>query len=127
MQADGAAGASSGFVCPACGGVLWERHGSHTASSGAGELRFECRIGHRYDVARLWVEHCAARNRAVQAAARALAENAALARRLAAWTRAHGNPKAAEELEREADHEDRLYAQVHPLLEDLPELGRGGG
>ena len=126
MHADGATGTPSGFVCPACGGALWERQASQTATAGAGELRFECRIGHRYDVARVWVEHCAARNRAVQAAARALSENAALARRLAAWTRAHGNLEAAEELEREADHEERLYQQVRPLLEGLPEPGPGG-
>ena len=72
------------------------------------------------------MEHCAARNRALQHAARALAENAALARRLAGWTREQGNLEAAAGLEREAAEEDRLYEQVRHMLEGLPEPGSGG-
>jgi hypothetical protein len=108
--------------------VLWERRsgdGQTATPRPADALGFECRIGHRFAAAQLWIEHCAARNRAVQHAARALAENAALARRLAAWTREQGNLTAAAELEREADEEDGLYEQVQHMVEGLPEAGRG--
>jgi two-component system chemotaxis response regulator CheB len=87
----------------------------------ADALGFECRIGHAYEAAQLWFEHCAARNQALQYAARSLAENAALARRLAGWTREHGNLEAANELENEARAEDGLYEQVRAMLKDLPQ------
>jgi hypothetical protein len=106
--------------------MLWERRsgdGQSSTPQQADALGFECRIGHRFAAAQLWIDHCAARNRAVQSAARALAENAALARRLARWTREQGNLAAAAELEREADEEDRLYEQVRHMVEDLPEPG----
>jgi two-component system chemotaxis response regulator CheB len=129
MQADGPGGMPSGFVCPTCGGTLWERQGSDGQGSGPGDtgsLGFECRIGHRFEAIQLWVDHCAARNRALQHAARALAENAALARRLAAWTREQGNVEAAKQLEEEAAQEDRLSEQVRGMVEGLPVPGHGG-
>jgi hypothetical protein len=129
MQADGLDSTASGFVCPECGGALWERPGDDGQSStpqDTDSLSFECRIGHQFKAAQLWVDHCAARNRALQSAARALAENAALARRLAAWTREQGNVEAAEQLEQEAVAEDRLYEQVRGMVAGLPEPGRGG-
>jgi two-component system chemotaxis response regulator CheB len=89
-------------------------------------LSFACRIGHRFEAAQLWVEHCTARNRALQSAARSLAENAALARRLAGWTRQQGNLEAARQLEEEALEEDRLYEQVRHMIEGLPEPPRPG-
>jgi two-component system chemotaxis response regulator CheB len=113
MPSDGSDGAASGFICPTCGGALWEQRSE--------ALGFECRIGHAFDAAQLWVEHCAARNRALASAARSLAENAALARRLAAWTREHGNFQAADELENEARAEDGLYQQVSAMAKGLPE------
>lgn len=117
--------APSGFVCPACGGALWEHRRAGEArpkEQAGGEPFFECRIGHRFAAARLWIEHCAARNRALACAARSLAENAALARRLAAWTREQGNDEAAARLEEEAADEDRLYEQVRATLDGLPRL-----
>jgi two-component system chemotaxis response regulator CheB len=106
-------GPSSGFVCPGCGGALWE------AGTSDG-LRFECRIGDAYSAAELWIEHCAARNTALKRAQRALAENAALARKLAEWTRARGNEAAARRLEEEAADNHRLGEQVGRMLEELP-------
>jgi two-component system chemotaxis response regulator CheB len=106
-------GAASGFVCPACGGALWE--------DGAGDgLRFECRIGDTFSAAELWIEHCAARNTVLKYAHRALAENAALAHKLAGWTRARGNEAAAVRLEEEAADDQRLGEQVARMLEGLP-------
>jgi hypothetical protein len=109
-------GGASGFVCPRCGGALWDRPEGASA-------RFECRIGDAFSALELWVEHCAARNRALLAAARALAENAALARKLAGWADTQGNAEAAARLAGEAEYEDRAYAQVRELLDglDVPE------
>lgn len=124
MQVDGGNGGASGFVCPECGGALWERADGQSQSftpPGAADLGFQCRIGHRFEAAQLWIEHSAARNRALKYAARALAENAALARRLAVWTREQGNAEAAVQLEREAAEEDRLYEQVRHMVDGLPE------
>jgi two-component system, chemotaxis family, protein-glutamate methylesterase/glutaminase len=114
MHHDGPDGVVSGFVCPRCGGALWERRDGDA-------LKFECRIGDALSAAELWIEHCAARNRALKEAARALAENAALARKLATWTGERGNLVAAAALEEQAAEGDRLHGQVRAMLEGLPE------
>jgi two-component system, chemotaxis family, protein-glutamate methylesterase/glutaminase len=113
MQHDYLTNASSGFVCPHCGGALWEQRDGTSTS-------FECRIGDRYAQAELWIEHCVARNRTLLVAARALAENAALARRLAVLADERGDARVGVRLEEEAREEDRLYAQVRAMLEGLP-------
>ena len=109
-------GTPGGYVCPRCGGALWERR------DGA-DPTFECRIGHPFEALELWVAHCAARNAALEAAARALAENAALARKLAAWSRERGNVTAAARIEEEAALEERYYQQVWRMLEGLEPIG----
>jgi len=103
---------SSGFVCPACGGALWQR--------GEGEsLTFECRIGDTFSALELWIQHSTARNTALQYAARSLAENAALARELATWARERGNERTAARLEEEAASEAQAFEQVQRMLGDL--------
>jgi hypothetical protein len=119
MQPDSPNGGTSGFVCPRCGGAIWERRdGDSTA--------FECRIGDRFSEAEMWIEHCTARNRALLTAARALAENAALARRLAASAERRGDTGVAARLVEEAREEDRLYEQVRAALEGLPQAQPDG-
>jgi two-component system chemotaxis response regulator CheB len=81
---------------------------------------FECRIGDRLSEAEMWIEHSKARNQAQLTAARSLAENAALARRLATSAEARGDTTVAVRLEEEAQEEDRLYAQVRAMVEGLP-------
>jgi hypothetical protein len=105
---------TSGFVCPRCGGALWEHDSGGSAS-------FACRIGDRFSEAELWIAHCAARNQALLTAARALAENAALARRIATSAERRGDAMVAARLESEALEEDRRYAQVRAMLDGLPE------
>lgn len=128
---------ASGFTCPTCGGALWAQPsppGPHDQTDGAGrpaEPTFGCRIGHRFEATLLWVEHSAARNRALLFAARALAENGALARRLAAWADERGEAALADRLRQEAADEDRLSEQVQALAGEAPELrtetpGSGG-
>ena len=105
---------ASGFMCPRCGGALWERRDASSAS-------YECRIGDSFSEADVWIEHSVTRNQALLTAARALAENAALARRIASSAEARGDTAVAVRLEQEAQEEDRLYAQVRAMLEGLPE------
>lgn len=118
MYLEGRDSVPSSFVCPTCGGALWPREDGGKAGPDATSV--ECRIGHRFEAAQLWIEHCAARNRALEHAARWLAENAVLAHRLAGWTRQHGNPEAAASLEREAAEENRLFEQVRRMAEGRP-------
>lgn len=108
----GPLGRASGFVCPRCGGALWE----HPERE---EARFTCRIGDRFTALELWIEHCSARNRALKIAARELAENAALARHLASWARERGEAEMARRLEEEAASEGQAYEQVTAMLDGL--------
>lgn len=105
-------GHASGFICPLCGGALWERPERE-------EARFQCRIGDAFSALELWIEHCAARNRALKTAARELAENAALARHLAGWARGRGDEAMAARLDDEAAAEDTAYEQVQTMLDGL--------
>jgi two-component system, chemotaxis family, protein-glutamate methylesterase/glutaminase len=105
---------ASGFVCPRCGGAIWE----HDTN---GSLSFECRIGDRFSEAEMGIAHSVARNRALLTAARALAENAALARRIAASAARRGDDGVAARLKVEAEEEDRLSAQVRAMLDGMPE------
>jgi hypothetical protein len=105
-------GGASGFVCPRCGGALWE----HPDREGA---EFQCRIGDTFSALELWIEHCTARNRALRIAARELAENAALARHLATWARQRGDEQLAGRLDEEATTEDEASEHVRSLLDGL--------
>jgi hypothetical protein len=53
---------ASGFVCPRCGGAIWEHGGDDSPY-------FECRIGDRFSGAEMWIAHSVARNRALLVAA----------------------------------------------------------
>ena len=112
MHQDVPPGAPSGYVCPTCGGALWERQG------GDGAAAYECRIGHTFSAEQLWIEHCARRNRTVAAAARSLAENSALARDLAELSRALGRTELAARLEEQAAAEDRHFEQIRAMLDE---------
>jgi two-component system chemotaxis response regulator CheB len=69
-------GAPSTFVCPECGGSLWEiREGSI--------LRYRCHVGHGYTAEALLSEQNGHVEDALWTALRALEENAALRRRMA--------------------------------------------
>jgi two-component system chemotaxis response regulator CheB len=103
---------ASGYVCPECGGALW-RHESGES------LSFQCRIGDTFSALELWVQHSATRNTALRTAARALAENAALAHEIARWARGRGDEAMAQRLDQEAGLEEDAYAQVQEMLGDL--------
>jgi len=115
-SSNGTGNGASGYVCPRCGGPLREQYDG-------GSPAFECRIGDRTSQAELWIEHSAARNRALLWAARALAEHSALARHLAEMAVGRGDALVSARLEEEARDEDRLYAEVRAALAGLPGAG----
>ena len=120
MHHDRPVGVSSGYVCPRCGGGLWERR------DGDGASVYACRIGHAFSAEQLWIEHCAARNRAIGAAARSVVENAAVARALAEQARALGREALAARLEQEAASEEHYVGQLLAMIEGL-EVNDGPG
>jgi hypothetical protein len=63
--------------------------------------------------------HCTQRNRTLAAAARSLAENAALARDLAELGRALGKETLAARLEQEAARGRQNFEQIQVMLEGL--------
>src|SRR3954464_3726137 len=81
-------GVPSSIACPDCGGVLNEVHDDNM-------LRFRCRVGHAYAPETLYVEESTALEGALWAALRALEEQAALSRRMAARARDVGQAKSA--------------------------------
>lgn len=107
----------TGYICPRCGGALSRR------TNGRGQDdEYQCRIGHAFTAAEVWIEHCAMRNRALGAAARTLAENADLARALAEQARSLGDGSLAARLEDEARAEEQ---HIGTILEMLEEIGAG--
>jgi hypothetical protein len=96
---------ATGFTCPRCGGGIWE-------VVLAGDLAFQCRIGHKLSLSAMLGEHGANRREAVSAAARYLAEAAALNRRVAAWARTRDHGVAASRLESEATALDQRSADL---------------
>ena len=85
----------SGYTCPRCGGAVWE-------NGDAESLAFRCRIGHQLTLGSMLAEHGARRRESVSAAARHLAEAAALHRTVGRWARTHGHIPSADRLEAEA-------------------------
>jgi two-component system chemotaxis response regulator CheB len=94
----------SGFMCPECGGALWER-------TEDGAKKFRCRIGHAYSPDSL----LDAENESVEAAlwnaVRSLEESAAIARRVAQLM-----PGAAAEFEEKAKERNRHADVIRALL-----------
>ncbi len=82
-------GEPSPYSCPDCGGVLWELQD--------GEMfRFRCRVGHAYSSDTLTTEQAASVEHALWMALRALEEQAAVRRRIAARMRRLGHQSSAD-------------------------------
>lgn len=95
MTAPPEVGNPSYFSCPDCGGVLFE-------VDDEGLLRYRCRTGHGYTSKALEVGQHQKLDSALWAAVRALEENAALGRRLAARAREQNHLLSAQRYEARA-------------------------
>jgi two-component system chemotaxis response regulator CheB len=121
VEQEKALGAASGITCPECHGALWEIRD-------AGLLRFECRIGHAFSGESMLADHNDAVERAVWAAVRALAENAALHRRLAEDARLQGEAALAANYAVHAEEAEQHGRQLRQLvIHDGAKVGAEAG
>ncbi|OKH31093.1 chemotaxis protein CheB [Calothrix sp. HK-06] len=88
-------GKPSGYVCPDCGGGLWEIQEENT-------FRFRCRTGHAYSPETLLAKQSDALEDALWIAIRALEEKASLAHRMSTKMRSRNQNLSAQRLEQEA-------------------------
>jgi two-component system, chemotaxis family, protein-glutamate methylesterase/glutaminase len=80
-------GEVSSFVCPECGGALWEMKEERI-------LRYRCHIGHAYSGASLVGDQSASLDRALGIALRSLEDTVSLAKRMAERARLAGRKHA---------------------------------
>jgi two-component system chemotaxis response regulator CheB len=115
------AGSPSGFVCPDCGGALWE------TEEESGLLRFRCRTGHGYSIETLAAEQTETVESALWAALRALEERAAMARRMAGRLRGRGSKTSAARFEAQADAAVQQAFVIRDALTSITPLTEPAG
>ncbi|TFI54260.1 chemotaxis protein CheB [Mastigocladus laminosus UU774] len=106
---DSRPGKPSGFVCPECGGGLWELQEGDL-------LRFRCRTGHAFSAETLLAEQSDALEDALWIAIRALKEKSSLARRMADRLSDRNHILSAERLRKEAQDCDDRAAVIREAL-----------
>ena len=105
---DDAIGPPSGFICPECGGALWELQKQDF-------LRFRCRIGHTYSQQTLFAEQFQGLEAALWNAIRLCEGRAALLERLATQARQRQSTRLVQRYEEEIDdlhHNTTLIRQA---------------
>jgi two-component system chemotaxis response regulator CheB len=102
-------GRVSSFGCPDCGGVLWEINDGEF-------VRFRCRVGHGWTSDALLAEQGRVLDDALWTALRALEENAALSRQIAARHRANGAEALARRFDAQATGVEARAAVVRNSL-----------
>jgi two-component system, chemotaxis family, protein-glutamate methylesterase/glutaminase len=110
------AGSPSGFICPDCGGALWEMEDT------SGLLQFRCRTGHGYSIETLASGQTETVEYALWAALRALEERAAMARRMAGRLRGRGSKASATRFESQADAAVQQALVIRQALADIAPL-----
>lgn len=110
------AGNPSGFVCPDCGGALWETERED------GLWQFRCRTNHGYTVESLLAEQNGVVESALWAALRALEERGAMARRMATRLRTRGSRHSAGRFEAQADAAVQQAVVIRNALQNLAPL-----
>jgi len=109
LQSDRQPGDPSGFTCPECHGGLWEVEDGDT-------LQYRCRVGHAYSVETLLAAQNDGVEVALWAALRALEENAALARRLAARSEEREHKTSANRFKSQAEQTEAYARTIRDLL-----------
>jgi two-component system, chemotaxis family, protein-glutamate methylesterase/glutaminase len=99
----------SAYVCPECGGSLWE--------AAEGRLtRFRCHTGHGFTVETLFAAQNVKLENALWSAVRVLMERAALHRQLAARTAGRGMALSAEKYDERAHLEEQHASAIRDIL-----------
>jgi len=112
FEPDPQPGVRSAFACPDCGGALWE-------TDEEGLLRFRCRIGHQFTVNGLGAQQARALEAVLWSAHRALAERAAMSRRMAKWMEQSGRTHSAARYIRQADEAERQATVIRSMVEEV--------
>lgn len=112
MNSDRKPGKPSEFVCPECGGVLWEKEESNL-------LHFRCRTGHAYSEKSFQALQSEQLEEALWAAYRSLQENASLYRRMARRTaKFDRNLKRLQRYEERAQKAEQHAEQIRQILSE---------
>jgi two-component system, chemotaxis family, protein-glutamate methylesterase/glutaminase len=117
---------ASGFMCPECGGALWEVEDDRL-------VRFNCHVGHSYSTESMLAAHDGELDRALFGALRALREKAALNRRLASRMEQRGLDSTSRRMRRDATQAERAANTLRlVILERTPHtdpavIEAGGG
>jgi two-component system chemotaxis response regulator CheB len=109
LNMDNRPGKPSGYVCPECGGSLWEL-------SQGDLLRYRCHTGHAYTAQTLLAEQSGALEDALWIAMRALKEKSTLASNMAQRMRKRNNTISAQRLEEEAKDAQERAAIIRDML-----------
>jgi two-component system chemotaxis response regulator CheB len=112
LEPDPQPGMRSAFACPDCGGALWE-------TDEGGLLRFRCRIGHEFTVNGLGVQQARALEAVLWSAHRALAERAAMSRRMAKRMEQSGRRRSAARYGGQAEEADKQAAVIRSMVEEV--------
>ena len=108
------------FTCPECGGTLWEHQEGEM-------LQYHCHVGHRFSGDSLAVAESEELDQALWTALRALEENSALWKRMAARSRQRGMEAIAADYDEKGDESHRRAQVVRRvLLADRAELTERG-
>lgn len=108
LRSHGKPGTASGFMCPDCGGSLFQMHERNF-------LQYRCRVGHAWSGESLLVGQSQAQEEALWAAIRSLEERADLMRQMATSARQRNHTMSAERFElqaREAQQRSDLIRQA---------------
>jgi two-component system chemotaxis response regulator CheB len=109
MKVNDALGTPSPFICPDCGGALWEIEDGKM-------LRYRCHIGHAISADAVLASRSAEIDRLLSTLLRSHRERAEVARRLSRKERADGRSKLAAQLERRASEYDDDAELVKGLM-----------
>jgi len=109
MQKPDRPGTPSAFVCPDCGGTLFEIQDAHLT-------RYRCRVGHAFSPETLLAAQSDRLEDAFWVALRALEESASLSRRMAARAREQGHTHSALRHEEQAQAAQERAALVREVL-----------
>jgi two-component system, chemotaxis family, protein-glutamate methylesterase/glutaminase len=106
-------GATTIYVCPECGGTLWQVN--------AGQLtQFRCHVGHVYSGENLLAGYTEEAEHALWYAVRTLTDKANLTRQLAADARQRGNNEVAARYERQAQKDSDQAAVLEQIIASAP-------